>query len=291
MDYLFDYHIHSTHSSDGHNTIFEICNEAVRKGLREIAVTDHFEPTPGNADYSTYKPYSYWIELALAREVFKGKLKIKLGIELGQPHHFLDSSNAIVKQIPYDYVIGSAHKLQSGVDFSEIAYENYALSEITQIYLKEIKELVANADFDCVGHMDLIKRYCKAFYSEKSIHHEKVTLDVQHELLTETLKLIIQKGKGIEINTSGLRQSSQETMPGFDVLKLYKDLGGEILTIGSDAHFAAHVGEGISYAIELARFSGFKYLTVFENRKPEWINISRNEGFYFFENSEISIGS
>ena len=285
MDYLYDYHIHSTHSSDGHNNIFDICNEAVKKGLREIAVTDHFEPTPGNADYSSYNPYAYWIELALANEVFKDKLKVKLGIELGQPHHFLDSSNAIIKKIPYDYVIGSAHKLQSGVDFSEIAYEDFELSDIAQIYLNELTELVTKADFDCVGHMDLIKRYCKSFYSEK------VTLDVQHELLTQTLKLIIENGKSIEINTSGLRQSTLETMPGFDVLKLYRELGGEILTIGSDAHFASDVGAGISNAIELARFADFKYLTVFEKRKPQWINISRNEGFYFFENSEISICS
>lgn len=283
MDYLFDYHTHSTHSTDGHNNIFDLCHSAVKKGLREIAITDHFEPSPGNEVYATYKPYAYWIELAIASEIYKDKLKVKLGIELGQPHHYLKASAEVLKSIPYDYVIGSAHKLKSGMDFSEFPYEQTTIEEVAQIYLDELRNLITNADFDCIGHMDLIKRY------SKSIYKNHVTLAVQHELLEQTFKLAIEKGRGIEINTSGLRQGIDETMPGFDVLKLYRELGGEILTLGSDAHFAFHVGDGLSYAIELARYAGFRYLTTFDKRCPKWINIQPNTGFYYFDSLEQSM--
>jgi histidinol-phosphatase (PHP family) len=104
-------------------------------------------------------------------------------------------------------------------------------------------------------------------------YNKRITLMVQYELLKEVLKLIISKGKGIEINTSGLRQAPMETMPGVDVLKFYHELGGEILTIGSDAHRAEDVAEGIDTAIENAKQAGFKHLTIFNNRKPEWVPI------------------
>ena len=135
------------------------------------------------------------------------------------------------------------------------------------MYINQIKQMVTLADFDCVGHLDLIKRYSTKTYNTR------ITLIVQYELLKEVLKLIISKGKGIEINTSGLRQAPRETMPGVDVLKLYHELGGEILTIGSDAHRAEDVAEGIDIAIENAKQAGFKHLTVFNNRKPEWVPV------------------
>jgi histidinol-phosphatase (PHP family) len=104
-------------------------------------------------------------------------------------------------------------------------------------------------------------------------YNTRITLMVQYELLKEVLKLIISKGKGIEINTSGLRQAPRETMPDVDVLKLYHELGGEILTIGSDAHRPVDVAEGIDTAIENAKQAGFKYLTLYKERKPEWVPV------------------
>lgn len=281
MNYLYDYHIHTTHSIDAKSTILEVCKSAVEKGLREIAITDHFESTQGNENYSAFKPYEYRLEIEKAREIFHGKLKIKIGIELGQPHLFLKANESVVNSMQYDYIIGSAHKLPEGTDFSEFDYSNVKLEEACEIYINQVKQLASKADFDCVGHIDLIKRYSTNHY------RTRVTLMTQQELLKEAFKILILNGKGIEINTSGLRQSPKETMPGIDVLKLYRDLGGEILTIGSDSHHAQDVSKGLDIAVENARQAGFQYLTLFNNRRPEFIRINDKSNFYYISDKKI----
>lgn len=281
MDYLYDYHIHTNYSIDGKNSIFDVCESAIRKGLKEIAITDHFEPTIKDQRCEEYRPNESWIEIIKANEMFKGKLKVKMGVELGQPHLFLNESKQLVNSVPYDYVIGSAHKLPTGMDVSQIDYSSSSLEDVCQTYINQIKQLVEQADFDCVGHIDLIKRYCTNNYNTR------VTLMTQYELLKEVFKILILKSKGIEINTSGLRQAPKEAMPGIDVLKLYRELGGEILTIGSDAHNAKDVAEGIEIGIESAKQAGFNHLTLFNNRIPKWINISDNHNLYYIGDKRI----
>ncbi|HYF75013.1 MAG TPA: histidinol-phosphatase HisJ family protein [Candidatus Nitrosocosmicus sp.] len=274
MSYLIDYHMHSTYSADGHNTIMELCRGAVNKGISEIAVTDHFEPCKADDKCLFYNQKGYWADMAKARQAFKGKLKIKLGVELGQPHLFPAVSDAILADFPYDYVIASAHKLPEGMDVSEVEYEKIAEEDICAKYLGQLKDLVNWGNFNCIGHLDLIKRYSAAVYKKN------ISLACQYELLKEVFQLAIAKGKGIEINTSGLRQTPKETMPGLDVLRLYKELGGVILTTGSDAHFAEDVGKGLEEAVALASEAGFRFITVFSDRKPEWISITENKNTF-----------
>lgn len=281
MNYLYDYHIHSNYSIDAKDSIFDICESAIRKGLKEIAITDHFEPTMMDQGCENYSPNDSWVDIIKANEIFKGKLKIKMGVELGQPHLFLNTSKNLVNSVPYDYVIGSVHKLPSGVDVSQIDYSTVKLEDVCNLYINQIKQLVDHADFDCVGHIDLIKRYCTNHYNTR------VTLMTQYELLKEVFKILISKGKGIEINTSGLRQAPKESMPGIDVLKLYCELGGEILTIGSDAHNSKDVAEGIEMAINSAKQAGFNYLTLFSNRIPKWISIGDKHNLYYIGDKKI----
>jgi len=92
--------------------------------------------------------------------------------------------------------------------------------------------------------------------------------------------LAVQSGKGIEINTSGLRQSPKEAFPGLDVVKLYRNMGGEILTIGSDAHMAEDVGRGLKEALDMAREAGFRHITVYNRRKPEWVSITEGKNTF-----------
>ncbi len=267
MSYYIDYHIHSRHSTDAVSSIHEICQWALNSGLKEIAVTDHFEPSKGDAFYTAYDQKGYWAEIIKAKQQFKGKLEVKLGVELGQPHLFKEGSLAILKDFPYDYVIGSAHKMESGKDMSEIDYSNISMDDVCSLYLKQLDRLLEFENFDCVGHMDLIKRYSAGTYGKN------LSLASQYELLTQVFRKLIQSGKGIEINTSGLRQTPKETMPGLDVLKIYRTLGGEILTTGSDSHRAEDVGKGIRVAYELAESAGFDYVTTFTDRRPKQISI------------------
>jgi histidinol-phosphatase (PHP family) len=273
MSYYIDYHIHSRHSTDAVSSIREICLWAMNSGLKEIAVTDHFEPSKGDEFYKAYDQKSYWAEITKEKQEFKGRLEVKLGVELGQPHLFREGSQGIMKEFPYDYVLGSAHKLESGIDMSEIDYGSISIDDVCSMYLKQLEELLDFENFDCVGHMDLIKRYSAGVYGKN------LTLACQYELLTQVFRKLIQAGKGIEINTSGLRQAPKETMPGLDVLKIYRTMGGEILTTGSDSHRAEDVGKGISAAYQLAELAGFDYVTAFSQRKPEQIAINPKKHF------------
>lgn len=265
--YLYDYHMHSLYSPDGRSTISELCVSAIASGMKEIAITDHFEPTPGDETYSYYNAKSYFFDILLGNTIFDKKLKIKFGVELGQPHLFPESSEKLIETNSYDYVLGSAHKMVDGKDFSEVIYTKDNLSTYCNVYLDELKALAKWNKFDCLGHLDLVKRYA-------ALYDLKVNLMEYRERLEEILKIVISNGKGIEVNTSGLRQSSGECLPGLDIIKLYKELGGEIITVGSDSHISSDVGKGISEAIKLVQLAGFDYMTVFTNRQPTMIKIS-----------------
>lgn len=179
MNYLYDYHIHTTYSIDGHNKLFEMCIAAIANGLQEIAITDHFELTPLEDSYKSFNLPAYLSDIAYAREVFKGKLKIKSGIELGQPQLFPTISKNFTDLAKFDYIIGSAHKLPSGIDFSEIDYNNSKLEDMCESYLTQVKNLVLSGDFDCVGHLNMLKRYSTEYYKTR------VTLMTQYELLKQ----------------------------------------------------------------------------------------------------------
>lgn len=269
--YLIDYHTHSDNSSDGKNKIYDMCVKSVDSGLNEIAVTDHFEPSLGNENYPYYNADKYFEEVLSAEAVFAKDIKLKRGVELGQPHLYPEYSEKLIEVHQYDYVLASAHKMSDNKDFGEVIYDEHNKSYYCIRYLEELKALVNWNKFDCVGHLDLIKRYT-------SLYKIKVHLIDYRDRLEEILKKIIQNGKGIEVNTSGLRQHAKACLPALDIVSLYRQLGGEIITVGSDAHTAADVGKGIKEGIEMIEQAGFDYITVYENRQPSMIKISRKTG-------------
>lgn len=271
--YLYDYHSHSDYSMDGKDSIAKLCAAAIAAGLQELAVTDHFEPTPQDKEASDYQAKEYFGAMKKICSLYKEKLKLKYAVELGQPHLYTAKSEKLLADHPYDYVLASVHMLPTGEDLGYIPYSKENISSYTQSYLDELKSLAKWNKFDCLGHFDLLKRYA-------IIHGVKTDFMAYQEQIEDILKIIIANGKGIEINTSGLRQESKECLPDLDILKLYKQLGGEIITIGSDAHFAKDVGKGVREAIELLKTAGFKYATVFTQRQPEMIKISGRPSGY-----------
>lgn len=266
--YLIDYHTHSDNSSDGKNKIYDMCVKAVDSGLKEIAVTDHFKPSLGNEKYPFYDADRYFEEISSAESVFAKDIKLKRGVELGQPHIYPEYSEKLLGAHKYDYVLASAHKMSDNLDFGEITYNEHNTPYYCIRYLEELKALVSWNKFDCVGHLDLIKRYT-------SIYKIKANLIDYRDRLEEILRKIIQNGKGIEVNTSGLRQFAKACLPDLDIVSLYRQLGGEIITVGSDAHTAEDVGKGIREGIEMIEQAGFDYITVYVNRQPSMIKISR----------------
>jgi histidinol-phosphatase (PHP family) len=273
--YLYDYHTHSVNSTDGKDEIKDLCINAVSKGLMEIAISDHFEPTKGNESYPAYKAEKYFAEIQEAREFCSSKIKIKTAVELGQPHLFPEYSLNLINTHKYDYVLASAHKMENNTDFSELIYHEENMDFNCLKYLAELHVLAEWNNFDCIGHLDLVKRYAANYNTRACLMNYR-------EYLEEVLKIIIHNGKGIEVNTSGLRHASKECMPDLDIVSLYYQLGGEIITVGSDAHAAEDVGKGIGDAINIIKNAGFNYLTVFSGREPHMIRISDKPSVYMF---------
>lgn len=273
--YLYDYHMHSLHSSDGISSISDMCSKAVTAGLKEIAITDHFEPSIGNEKYPFYKYEKYFFHMIQAESVFEKLLKIKYSVELGQPHLFPESSLKLIESYHYDYVLASAHKMKDNKDFGDIIYDDNNKEEYCVKYLKELKALVQWNKFDCIGHLDLVKRYAAQY-------NVKINFMDYKDQLEEILMILIKNGKGIEINTSGLRQHSKECLPGLDIVKFYRQLGGEIITVGSDAHRSEDVGKGIKEGIELAQTAGFDHMTVYSRRIPFMVKTYEKASVYAF---------
>jgi histidinol-phosphatase (PHP family) len=139
--------------------------------------------------------------------------------------------------------------------------------EAYQPYLAEMRRAVESDLFDLIGHLDLVKRYGVRYYGPfaPSLFAAEVR---------EILKLAVERGVGLEINTSGLRQAPRETYPGLEVLRWYRELGGQVLTVGSDAHSVKDLGKGIAEALGLAREAGFDAVTLFEKREPRRLKIT-----------------
>lgn len=257
--YLIDYHIHSNNSFDSKETIMSVCEAAIEKGINEICFTEHFSVKKGLKSHGFLNLKKYSDEIRECREIFKDKLTIRAGIEICEPHENEEELKVVLENIPFDFILGSVHNFDYNV--SLIAYMNgNSKEESYKRYFKEVNKVCTSPHIDVIAHLDLMKRY--AF----NLHGNYDFKDYKEEI-EEVLKNIINAKKGIEVNTSTLRSMVNETMPSIDILRMYYDLGGEIITVGSDSHKAEDVGAGIKESIEVLKAIGFKHVYRFEGRQ------------------------
>lgn len=265
-----DYHTHTRFSPDSRCEPEALCRAAAEKGLREIAVTDHFEFFPpgkfadGHYGFETFAAQQ--AALARCREQFVGRLTVRSGIEVGQPQCDPEGAARLMEAFSFDYVIGSVHKMK-GVDLGLIDYPDEKIPALVGENFEMLRVLAETGDFDCMGHIDIIKRYA-------AVKGKRIDLLDYQDALDPVLRALACRGKGLEINTSGLRQAARETLPAARLLRRFRELGGEILTIGSDAHRPEDVGAGFETALAEAKAAGFRYLALFAERKPSFYRIA-----------------
>ncbi len=263
----YDYHVHSNFSTDCSIAMEEMVKSAMDAGLKELAFTDHYDQDYKDATISFELDIeSYCKEIDRLKEKYLSKIKIKKGIELGvQPHILKDLSN-LVSKYDFDFVIASMHTCdQKDLHVGDF-FRDKTPMESYKKYYEELYFCEKNfEEFNVIGHLDLPKRY--------SNHTPPQKPELFFDILEELFKNLIDQGKGIEVNTSGLRSSCKESLPSKEVLKLYKSLGGEILTLGSDCHYSEHLGYQFPEIYEMLKNIGFRYITTFENQKPTFIKI------------------
>lgn len=259
---MFDSHVHSNFSGDSDMPAEAACEKAIELGLDGIAFTDHLDYDFPNFDISFMIDFNkYAAFMTKLKAAYENKLKVFMGIEVGIEPQNVKDSEKIVKQYDFDFVINSTHIVDRKDPYIGEYYIGKTKREAFQRYLEVILDNITRyTDYDIVGHIGYIRRYGN--YEDRSLRHVDYS-----DLLDAILHKVISDGKGIEINTSGYR-SIGTPIPDFDIVKRYKELGGEILTVGSDAHFSEHIALNFKEVQKHLKDIGFNYLAHFEKRKP-----------------------
>ena len=266
----YDSHIHSINSHDGREEVSAICGAAVARGLKGIAVTDHCDINSGGKECMRVKQ-RLLADVRRAREDSGGSLLISAGLELGEAHHNPRLAKELASDPAVDFIIGSLHRMRGEVDFYYMDFDCFSAADLNELLLKyygELAEMVDCGCFDVIGHINYQARYMSAEA------RGRLNLEKHYGRLSAILASAAQKQKGIEINTSGLRRGPRETLPSPEVVKMFREVGGEIVTIGSDAHNAGSVGEGVAEGMRKLREAGFDSFAFFRQRKASLIPIA-----------------
>jgi histidinol-phosphatase (PHP family) len=260
----FDYHMHSTYSCDCRTSMTDMCAEALRKNIPEIAFTEHFDRKREGMCFDRYDADAFFRAIEAARTQFGPQgLTIKAGVEVGEIHLYRAEVNAILDSHPYDLVLGSLHWASGENIFERPYFQKRDARAAARDYFTELAEMVDGGGFNIMSHMDVLKRTGYGMYN----NHFDIT--EWEEYVRPVLAACIRRGIAPEINTSALRMSVNQTHPTLEAIRWYKEMGGELLSIGSDSHNPTHLGTGLDKAIQIAKEAGFTQLTRFAARKVE----------------------
>lgn len=267
--YKINYHVHSVFSPDAAHTPRQMLDAAKIRGLDEICFTDHFECNGNSAIPLGFEP---WPEFETERyfqtvESMKrdSDIVVKTGIELGQATQNKEAAERIL-QYPWDFVLGSLHNLYGEYDFYYLGLQNVDMRLLMRDYFEQLYELAVYGRFSVLSHL---------YYPVKYIYRQgkSFDLDAYGAEIEDILRVVIENGKGIEINTSALNSPYENTVPCFKDICRYRQMGGEIITVGSDCHNADSIAGGLDTAYSFLREAGFTAVTVFERQKPVFKDI------------------
>jgi histidinol-phosphatase (PHP family) len=275
---MIDYHIHTNYSFDGESTMEALAEAAVSRGISEIAFTDHvdllYEDGVLRDDRFLRQPdYDRFdAEFDALKTKYSGKLRIVYGVEVSVASDAVRLVEGFLRSRPFEFVIGSLHDCEGADIFYPQFYEGKTKKQAYEFYFNEMRNVAGLIDgIHVLGHLDYIERYGR--YADKTLDY-----DDYRDAVDGVLRAVIENGKGIEVNTSriryGLRRDRYDAAhPQFKILRRYRELGGEIVTIGSDAHNAAYVGAHYKDAVECLAAAGFKAAAVWREGKPRFVDL------------------
>ena len=258
-----DCHNHSNYSQDCRETPEQLVEAALTRGIDVMAITDHADFAQGD---SIFDPDVYLTHLHALSGKING-MTLLCGVELGIQAEHAELCRRFVAGRSFDFVIASMHRARE-LDFyyGEFYKQHSNIEECWKIYLEEsLRAIQAFSDFDVFGHIDIIRRY--------SLTRGTLIPGTLQPQLDALLSWLIEHDKGIEINTSGIRYGLDSFHPHISILRRFRELGGQIVTIGSDSHGSATIGQDFTGAVELLRSCGFQRLAWFKNRQPHFADL------------------
>lgn len=273
-----DYHVHSDYSDDSWYLMEDIIKDALKIGLEELCFTDHVDYgvkpdwQPGdvflagkNQEVKNVHYGLYFSELRALAEKYKDQINIKTGLEFGMQVHTIPQFKKLFSSYSFDFILLSIHQIDNKEFWTGEFQNGHSHQESCERYYDEMYRLVtAYKDYSVLAHMDLVRRY---------LDKEVDTMKYSREKIEEILKVVVEDNKGIELNTSSFRYGIQGWTPSVDILKLYHELGGEIITIGSDSHEPEHLGYYIREAKKMLKDIGYTYFCTFDNMKPNFYKL------------------
>lgn len=276
---MVDYHVHTEFSDDSVCGMEEAVKQAVKIGLQEICFTDHVDygvkrdwddpegiawrgkpGDPGRRPLSNVDYPRYFEKIAYLKKKYEPQIHIKQGMEFGMQIHTIPKYKKLFDAYEFDFIILSCHQAEDKEFWSQEFQQGRTQEEVYRRYYGEILAVIREyKDYSVLGHLDYIVRYDKwgSFPFERCA-----------DLVKEILKQVIRDGKGIEINTSSHRYGLDDLTPSRTILKLYRELGGRIITFGSDSHKKEQIGDYLVPAMREVRRLGFTEYCTFDRMKP-----------------------
>lgn len=262
--FLADCHNHTQCSADCEESLLRVAEQAGRVGLSMVCTTDHLDLLGRSGKVLEHWDWQPCVaQLERARSQCPKGLELRMGIEINVPHLFPERARQLLSEADLDLVVGSAHNLQKdGLDFCEWTYPDESRCyEALDDYFDSLLAMSVMEEVDILAHIPYTLRYM----NDRDGNH--AVLNGYYERIEAILSNLIRRGAGMELNTNR-GKSLADYRP---ILERYHNLGGEIVTLGSDAHVAQDIGKGIPEAAQLLKELGFRYYTVYRRRKPEFI--------------------
>jgi histidinol-phosphatase (PHP family) len=263
-----DVHVHSSFSTDSETAMENQVKAAIAAGVNVLCFTDHIDyDYPESGTVYDFNVAEYQREIERLREIYRKKIEILMGVELGMQKHLGGCYKKLLDDYPFDFSIGSQHLVGGHDPFFSAVFEGRTDREVYREYFEDLLEDVRLFhSFDCLGHLDYVVRYGRHRAREYSYR-------AYADIIDEILKLLIRYNIAIEINTAGLRKMIGFPNPHPLVLKRYREMGGTLVTIGSDAHKTAHVSCQFDEAVNILRNCGFTHYAYYVKRKPKFVKI------------------
>lgn len=269
MPIIADYHLHSSFSGDSDTPMEKMILQGIQLGLDKMCFTEHndFDYPPNEKDTENtflLNADSYLYDCVKLRDKYADKIQILFGVEIGLQPHLSRQNAAFAKAHEYDFIIASSH-ICNGKDpyYPAFFYGRSPEDAFLEYFESILDNLNTYSNFDVYGHLDYVVRYSPT--KDQSYSYETFS-----DLFDKILTKLIDMGKGIEINTAGLSKGLRDAHPCRGIIRRYRELGGEIITPGSDAHAPGQIASDFDRAAEILKDCGFQYYTTFEKRSPSF---------------------
>jgi histidinol-phosphatase (PHP family) len=255
-----DYHVHTHFSCDSEASMEAMCQAAIRMGINELGLSDHFDLHPNEPFQDYLDIEAWWKSFEHCQTSFGGELILRAGVEVGESHLFPGRVARLCNDFPWDYILGSLHWVGDTCVFDH-AFFHSDERNVYLAYFHELERLVKEGTFDILAHFDVVKRYGFEHYGPFLPEHYE-------EHIRRILNFLAERGKGLEINSSTMRRSIQHPSPDITVMGWFLEEGGRYVTLGSDAHTPEDVGFGLESIKMMARSEGLGGLASYHQHSP-----------------------